>query len=201
MPTGYLFYFISKFRLLNPQSSHQCPEPSTQAKNNNDETDKTTFEHVLQNFGITTRDVMITLNVMKTSNSPSPVKISYPKFLKKQKARQLASVNLYMIYSQHKVQSLPAGKQGISSVLLKKETEIQSETTGLLPRHWQWAKGLKVKVKLDVRLLVILSVTFSSETRCTVFRRKIQCLSNMLTFSNDLFFCLTISLRISMLCT
>ena len=142
------------------------------------------LEHVLPNFEITTDEVHKALDSLKTNKSPGPDKV-YPKLLKETKSEILSSLTTVFNMSL---------RQGIVPSDWKKAnvTPIFKKGDKQIPGNYRPISLTSVVGKLlesiirdkIVRYLESHSLIGDSQHG---FRNKRSCLSNLLTFYNDLF--------------
>ncbi len=143
-----------------------------------------TSEHTLKNYEITTEDVLSALNKMKTNKSPGPDDI-YPKIVKETKNEILGELISLFNKSISQGSVLADWKRANVTPIFKKGTRNISVNHRPISLTFVVGKMLESIIRDKIVSYLELHSLMRDSQHC--FRHKRSCLSNFLTFYNDLF--------------
>ena len=176
-------YFSSVFNSTT-EAEHMITNDIVTNDESND-TLATTLEHSLQNIEISTEDVLKVLNEMKTNKSPGPDEI-YPRILKETKFEIVNALkSLFNLSLQQGL--VPADWKAANVTPIFKKGD-RTSPGNYRPISLTSVVGKMLESILRDKLVQYLERHSLIKDTQHGFRNKRSCLSNLLTFYNDLFF-------------
>ncbi len=144
-----------------------------------------TSEHILHHLEITTEEVLKAINDMKTNKCPDLI-IYIPKLWKRRNSKLLTPSEPYLIYPYDKVLSLPTGRL-IMSPQFKKKKGDRNTPGNYRPITLTSVVGKMLESIIRDKVVAYLKSHSLIRDWQDCFRNKRSCLSNLLTFYNDIF--------------